>query len=946
MLFSDFGNSEWMEAMMRHSDGNGRFSRRGLRRVFRWASGCRALCLFLAGALSLTTARAQEIDIPYEKFVLDNGLTLIVHEDRKAPIVAVNVWYHVGSKNEKPGKTGFAHLFEHLMFNGSENYNDDYFKPLEQVGVTDINGTTNPDRTNYFQNVPSTALDLALWMESDRMGHMLGAVDQGKLDEQRGVVQNEKRQGENQPYGVTRQLLTENTYPAGHPYSWSTIGSMEDLNAATMEDVQEWFRTYYGAANAVIAIAGDVDARTAKARVEHFFGDIPSGPPVAKQQVWIAKRSGEHRQRVEDRVPQARVYKVWNTPEWASLEAAHLDLVTDVLAAGKTSRLYRRLVYEEQLATDVQAFVFNREIAGQVYVMATAQPGGDLKKVEAALDEEMARFLKEGPTEEELVRVKTQHRARFLRGIERIGGFGGKSDVLAMNQVYSGNPGFYKETLERVAEAKPENLRDAAAKWLSDGVYVLEVHPFPAYKNKDAGADRSKLPAVSRFPELDLPPLQKTTLRNGLKVILAERRETPVVEFELVLDAGYAADQFASPGVASLALAMLDEGTRTRSSLEISEALDRLGANLGTSSSVDSSMVSLSALKENLDASLEIYADVILNPSFPDADFQRLKRQRLAGIQQEKSSPGATAMRLLPGLIYGKDHAYGNPLTGSGTEESVGAMTRQDLERFHRTWFQPNAATLVVVGDTNLAEITPRLESRFSGWKSGDAPPAKNIAAVGVPEKRVVYLVDKPGAAQSVIIAGLPTAPAGSPDDIAITAMNSILGGTFTSRINMNLREDKHWSYGARSVLPDARGPRLFYGFAPVQTDKTKESIVELEKEFRDILGPRTATPEELQKSKQQRTLSLPGRFETKGSLRSAIRDNVIFGRPDDYFETLADKVNALELTDIQAAAEKVVKPSHMVWIVIGDLAKFEAGIRELGFDEVKRMDADGNLSD
>jgi zinc protease len=419
-----------------------------------------------------------------------------------------------------------------------------------------------------------------------------------------------------------------------------------------------------------------------------------------------------------------------------------------------------------------------------------------------------------------------------------------------------------------------------------------------------------------------------------------------VVDFELVLDAGYAADQFAAPGVASMALSMLEEGTRSRSSLEISEALDRLGADLGTSSSVDASMVSLSALKENLDASLEIYADVILNPAFPDSDFQRLKKQRLAGIRQEKSSPGATAMRLLPGLIYGKNHAYGNPLTGSSTEESVGAMTRQDLERFHRAWFQPNAATLVVVGDTSLAEITPRLESHFSGWKSGEAPPKKNIAAVNVPEKRVVYLVDKPGAAQSVIIAGLPTAPAGSPDDIAITAMNSILGGTFTSRINMNLREDKHWSYGARSVLPDSRGPRLFYGFAPVQTDKTTESVAELEKEFRDILGPRAATPEELEKSKQQRTLSLPGRFETKGSLSSAIRDNVVFGRPDDYIETLAGKVNALQLTDIQAAAEKVVKPSHMVWIVIGDLAKFEEGIRELGFDEVKRMDADGNVSD
>jgi zinc protease len=457
----------------------------------------------------------------------------------------------MGSKNERPGKTGFAHLFEHLMFNGTENFNDDYFIPMEKIGVTDINGTTNSDRTNYFQNVPASAVDVALWMESDRMGHLLGAVDQAKLDEQRGVVQNEKRQGENQPYGVTRQLLTENTYPAGHPYSWSTIGSMEDLNAATLEDVKEWFRTFYGAANAVIVMAGDIDAPTAKAKVQRFFGDIPSGPPVAQQEAWTAKRTGVHRQRVEDRVPQARIYKVWNVPEGTALESTYLDLVTDVLAGGKTSRLYRRLVYDDQLATDVQAFINSREIAGQIQVTATAHPGGDLKKVETALDEELARFLKEGPTAEELERVKTQYRARFMRGIERIGGFGGKSDILAMNEVYAGSPDFYKVTLQRVAEAKPEDLRHAASKWLSDGAYILEVHPFPKYNNGEKGIDRSKLPEVSNFPKLNLPALQRATLQNGLKIVVAERHEIPVVEFELVLDAGYATDQFAAPGVAA-----------------------------------------------------------------------------------------------------------------------------------------------------------------------------------------------------------------------------------------------------------------------------------------------------------------------------------------------------------------------------------------------------------
>ena len=907
-----------------------------------------ARCLLIAALLlvSLAPAQADEVEIPYEKFVLDNGLTLIVHEDHKAPIVAVNLWYHVGSKNERAGKTGFAHLFEHLVFNGSENFNDDYFKPLEKVGVTDINGTTNSDRTNYFQNVPTPALDLVLWMESDRMGHLLGAIDQAKLDEQRGVVQNEKRQGENQPYGVTRQLLTENTYPAGHPYSWTTIGSMDDLNAASLEDVQEWFKKYYGPSNAVIAIAGDIDPQTAKAKVEKYFGHIPAGEPVAKQQVWIAKRSGTHRQTVQDRVPQARVYMVWNIPERGSEEMSTLDLVTDVLGLGKNSRLFKRLVYEDQIATNVSSYVFPNEIGGQLYIRATAQPGGDLEKVEAAIREELDKLLKNGPTEAELDRIKTQYRARFIRGIERIGGFGGKSDILAQNEVYAGSPDFYKTLLERAAAETPENMRKVAAEWLSDGVYILEVHPFPKYKNKDQGVDRSKLPEITNFPKLDLPELRKATLSNGLKVILAERREIPVVDFQLLVDAGYAADQFAAAGVAGMALDMMDEGTATRSALEISEALENLGANLSTGSSLDSSTVSLSALKENLDASLDVYADVILNPSFPEADFQRLKKRRLARIRQEKSTPVLTALRLLPGLVYGEGHAYGNPWTGTGTEKTVTEMKRGDLEAIHSTWFQPTNATLIVTGDTTLDELVPKLESRLGAWKDGEKPPKKNIAEVQNREARVLYLVDKPGAQQSVIITGLLAPPTNNPDEIAIETMNNILGGTFTSRLNMNLREDKHWAYGARSMMFDARGQRIYLTYAPVQTDKTKESMAEVDKEMREILRERPADADELDKSKRNQTLRLPGRFETKGALRGAISEIVRFGLPENYYETYAGKVQALELSDINAAAERVVKPDRLVWIVVGDLAKVEAGIRELDFEEIHHMDPDGNVLD
>ncbi|HEY1401022.1 MAG TPA: pitrilysin family protein [Terriglobales bacterium] len=887
--------------------------------------------------------KTKEIDIPYERFVLDNGLTVIVHEDHKAPIVAINIWYHVGSKNEKLGKTGFAHLFEHLMFGGSEHAPGRYIDTMERIGATDLNGTTNPDRTNYFQNVPTSAVDLTLWMESDRMGHLLGALDQKTLDLQRGVVQNEKRQGENQPYGVTEQLLTQNTYPAGHPYSWTTIGDMADLDAASMKDVQEWFKTYYGPSNVVLVLAGDIDGKTAREKVTKYFGDIPAGPPVAHQQVWVAKMTGTHRQVVQDRVPQARIYKVWNVPEFGSAEADYVDLVSDCLSNGKSSRFYKRLVYEDQIATEALAYTDLREIGGQFYVRATARPGQSIAQVEKELDEELTRFVKNGPTPEELQRVKAQYQANFIRGIERIGGFGGKSDRLAQSQVFRGSPDAYKISLKRVQEATAEDLRAAAQRWLSDGVYILEVDPFPDYKMASAGADRSKTPDTGTPPELKLPKLQRATLSNGLKVILAERHEVPLVNFTLATDAGFASDASSTPGTANLAMQVLTDGTRTRNALEISDQLETLGATLRGSSNLDLSFVSLSALTSRLDPSLDLFADVVLNPSFVETEVKREQKLVLAGIEREQNAPATLALRVLPVLLYGAGHPYGNPLTGSGTKESVAKLSREDLVKFHDTWLHPNNSTLIVVGDTTLKEVTPKLEKLFAGWKSGSVP-AKNLKTVSMATKSAVYLIDKPGALQSVIIAGVVAPRRGTPQDIAIEAMNNSLGGMFGARLNMNLREDKHWSYGARTVLRDARSQRPFYAVAPVQTDKTKESLVEMNKEFHGIVSDHPIGADELTKIQANETLKLPGSRETLGALGQSIVDLVQFGLPDDYYETYAGKVRALKTSDVNEAAKELVRPDNLIWIVVGDRAKIESGVRELNLGEFRLMDADGKV--
>jgi len=904
-----------------------------------WAAGCLAAVVMLAAGAG-AVAQTKDVEIPYQKFVLDNGLTLIVHEDRKAPIVAINIWYHVGSKNEKAGKTGFAHLFEHLMFGGSDHAKGSYIEALQRIGATDLNGTTNNDRTNYFENVPTSAVDFTLWMESDRMGFL--TLDQKTLDLQRGVVQNEKRQGENQPYAVSYQLITQNTYPAGHPYSWTVIGDMADLNAAAMDDVKEWFKTYYGPSNVVIVMAGDIDAKAAKEKVEKYFGNIPAGPPVAHQQVWVAKMTGTHRQVVQDRVPQARIYKVWNIPEYGSADSVYLDLVSDILTNGKTSRFYKRLVYDDQIATDAGAFVDLNEIAGQFLVQATAPPGQGLAQVEKEADEELARFLKDGPTAEELQRVKTQYDANFVRRVERIGGFGGKSDRLAQSEVFRGSPDAYKTSLKLAREATAEDLKAAANRWLSDGVYILEVLPFPQYKTAAAAADRSKAPVIGTPPELKLPKLQRATLSNGLKVVLAERHEVPLVSFWMTSDAGYAADEFAAPGTANMTMALLTGGTKTRNALEISDQLAMLGAELHANSNLDMSTVELSALKSKLDLSLELFADVILNPSFPDADFKRQQKLRLAAIEREKNTPVQMALRVFPGLLYGAQHAYGNPLTGSGTSASVAKMTREDLAKFHETWFKPNNATLLVVGDTTLEGIKPKLEKLFATWKPGEVP-QRMVPQVAEPEKTVVYLIDRPGSGQSVIFGAQLAPPRNDPDAVALQLVNDIFGGKFSSRINMNLREDKHWSYGVFSVLPAARGQRPYISISAVQTDKTKESMSELVKEYHNIGGGKPITEEEVKDEQNNATLGLPGTFETAQQLGTAYGTILQYSLPEDYFNSFTQKALALTPESANEIAKKYILPDQLVWVVVGDMSKVEAGIRELDLGEVHKIDADAN---
>jgi zinc protease len=789
--------------------------------------------------------------------------------------------------------------------------------------------------------VPVTGLDRVLWLESDRMGHLVGAITQAKLDEQRGVVQNEKRQGENQPYGKVDDLMLKSIFPGAHPMSWDTIGSMDDLNAASLADVKAWFAEYYGAANAVLVLAGDITPEVAKTKVEKYFGDIPSGPALPHQRAWIAERHGHQRAVMRDRVPQARVYKVWNVPQWGAKDGEQLDLAAAVLGGGKNSRLYGRLVYRDKIATEAYAYRQTHEIAGMFTIVATVKPGGDIAAVEKAIDEELAKFLADGPTKAELEREKAELRASFVRGIETIGGFGGKSELLAQSATYGGSPDAWKQNLRWTLEATPADVKRVANSWLGDGDWTLQVLPFPDFATTPSAVDRKVLPTPDSFPAGSFPARETATLGNGLKVVLAPRHSIPVVNFSLIVDAGFAADG-AMPGLASLTGNMLDEGTKTRSSLQISDELARLGANLGAGSNLDSTFVSVSAMKDKLGPTLDLYADVVLNPSFPAEDFLRLRDNTVAAIKRERVTPDDMALRLLPRLMFGKGHPYGVPFSGNGYEDVVAALTREQLAAFHVAWFKPNNATLVVAGDTTLAELMPMLEQRFGKWAAGDAP-KKDMRDVALPDKPVVYLVDRPDSQQSVILVGEVVPPKAYAKDLEFLVGNTVFGGGFISRINMNLREDKHWSYGAFSYVIDARGQRPFLVNAPVQTDKTAESMAEIAKEFAAYIGARPATADELALAKQRRVLSLPGRWET---IDSVLNDTVYqqrFGLPDDYWPNYAAKVNAITLDAVNGTARELIKPGSLTWVVVGDRSKIEAAVRKLNLGEIRFVDAEGN---
>lgn len=885
-------------------------------------------------------------EVKFEKYTLPNGLDVILHVDRKLPIVHVNEWFHVGSKNEATGRTGFAHLFEHVMFQGSKNAPGEYFSYAERAGANlregGINGTTSFDRTNYFVTAPAGSLEYLLWLESDRVATLMEAFTEEKLNGQRDVVRNERRQSyENTPYGRAFKTLFEGIFPAGHPYSWMVIGSHEDLQAATVEDVSEFFKNYYTPNNMTLVVAGDFDPAEAKALIEKYWAPIAPGPALQRPGRWIPKLHGEKIVEVADRVPQERTYMAWPGPEYFGADQAELDLAGLILSDGLSSRLNRVLVYDKQMATNVNAGLFAGEIAGIFFVQATARPGASLDEIEKIIDAEIARLAKEGPSAEELDRAKTKWEYEFVSGLERIGGFGGKADLLAQYNTFLGDPSKFDDDVARYRAVSRESLRKAVSQWIdSDNRLISRFRPEQSSRPAEAKIDRAQVPALGQDRRFETPQVATAKLSNGMDIYVVSRPELPKVAVSFATRAGVAADPNEKAGLANMTVVTIDSGTPTRKALEIEDALGNLGTALSGYAGRVSSILSFEVLSRNLPAALEIVSDVVRNPTFPASEVDLQKKRTIDNLTQLANNPNAIAARVRPMLLFGPDHPYGRPSTG--LPSTVGTITRDDIAAFHSKYWKPGSSALIFVGDVTLEQATKLAETHFGKW-SGGAAPAVTIPPANPADPTKVYIVDRQDAAQTVVSQIMP-GPARTSDDYYSWRLVDAVwgGGGFGTRLNLNLREDKGYSYGVFSNSANYTDAGAWWASGGVQTDKTKESLVEFGSELKGIAGTRPITREELDFARESRVRGYAQQFEGVGRIAGQIAELWTLGLPTTELQREVDVTSAATAEQVKAAGARWVKPDATTLLLVGDRSRIESGVRDLRLGEIVILDAEG----
>ncbi len=920
--------------------------------------------LVLTVAAVAANAQSKLPEIKYEEFTLPNGLTVITHEDHALPLVAVDLWYHVGPLNERPGRTGFAHLFEHMMFEGSEHVGAKaHIKYVQSVGATDVNGTTDFDRTNYFETMPSNQLELALWLESDRMGFLMEGLDREKLGNQRDVVRNERRQGEGRPYYVAEEQVMHLLLPKEHPYYGDVIGSHSDIESARIADVRDFHQQFYIPNNASIAIAGDFDPAKLHDLLMKYFGPIQAGPKVEPVTAVTPPITSQRRATVTDTVKLAQINIAWLTPPAYTPDAYSVDSAIFSLGGAKASRLDEALVYKAQTAQNVHCESNTLKLTAITECSITAKPGVKPEDLEATFWSELARLQQEGPTADEVEAGKSLELTRKITGLQRLGGFGGIADTLDMYNQYTGDPGFLPKDVAMTEAVTVASAKAAAVKYLTKdsavvvycvpGKKVLDdvprspadtdadvklVSPFsPEY---EASQDwRKTKPEPGPTPELHLPVPTRFKLDNGLEVLLVENHTLPVLTAELVSRAGNDNNPPSKSGLATLTAAIMRDGTVSRNLEKLAGDQERIGTAITASATMDSALVRMNVLSAHASEGMDLLADVVQHPAFRPEDVDRDRKERLVAIAQETDSVQSMAMRVGPRLVFG-DQPYG--MASSGTIESVTSLTPAEIDAFYTDHYGPRDSALVLAGDVTRAEAEKLAQQYFGNWTSHAASAASIPPAPAAQPTRVV-IVNKPGAPQTALSAfGLGVSQS-SPDADILNVMSYTLGGSFASRINMNLREVHGYTYGARCSFTDFREGGQFSAGALVRTDVTAPAAKEMMAEIRNFLV-KPSTSEELNGAKEASIRSLPGRFETTGAVAAAIDGIFVFDRPLDYYAKLPAKYQAITEADIARVAKQYLHPDQLVIVAAGDRAKIEPALKDAGLGPVEERDISGNL--
>ena len=883
--------------------------------------------------------------VAFEKHTLPNGLDVILHQDRSIPVAAVNVWYHVGSKDEELGRTGFAHLFEHIMFRGTRHHKASHFEPLQKIGAS-LNGSTNGDRTNYWEDVPSNYLELALWLEADRMGFLLDALDQEGFDTERDVVKNERRQSyENRPYGMAQWHIQQALFPLPHPYNWMTIGSQEDLDAASLDDVKDFFRRYYAPANASLSIAGDIDTAQALDLATRYFGDLDPGHPVRRTERADSPLSGRIDLQMNDRVTLPRLYAAWPAPANLSGADAAGDILRAVLSDGQSSRMYRTLVYDKQLAQSASVSYYAAEIAGQFRMELTPAAGHTLDEVELAAEEVLGSIAANPPTEEEFERAINRIEMQHYRTLSRVGGFGGRADALNFFNVYTGDPNrlntamddYRAVTLDDVLRVHQEVFGAESA----GGRQVrMRVFPEPSLNAAAVTVDRTVQPAGGPAPAFTPPVPQRGRLDNGMEVVVANKPGLPLAAFTLLARSGATSDPDNLPGLSSFAAAMLTEGTATRNSQEIAAAFEHIGSRLSGEARKEITLLAAETLTRHWPHALSLAADVARNANFPEHELERIRRERLTDLRRARDDAGFVADNNFGTLVFGSESPYAH--SNLGNEATVAATARADLAGVYQQTFRPDRMCLLVAGDVHIDEAMAVAGDCFGDWGSPVAAAADvEVAAYTAISGPVIYLIDKPGAAQSVIRAGMPVVHRNHPDHMPLSVLNYAFGGQFSARLNQNLRQDKGYSYGYNSGISWYNAPSLLSAGGSVQTEVTRESVIETLREFGDISGNRPLTEAELDNAKNGLRLGYPAGFERPAQLLAQLMQLTQFGLPDDYFTHFEERLAAVSLADTHRVGAQYLPTSRLTILVVGDREQIEQPLRDLGHP-LTLLDAEG----